>query len=100
MSITNYKPIIGYYWIDPNEGSSKDAVKVFCRGSETCLESKKSGNNVMIHSDVWHSSLIHIFFNSTSTQIAPSHFDFCVSSTAMLARTLLMTVAVVLMDSC
>ena len=27
----------GYYWIDPNEGSPKDAIKVYCKGAETCL---------------------------------------------------------------
>lgn len=30
----------GYYWIDPNEGSAKDAIRVFCKGPETCIESK------------------------------------------------------------
>ena len=27
----------GKYWIDPNEGSSKDAIEIFCQGPETCL---------------------------------------------------------------
>ncbi len=27
----------GYYWIDPNEGSPKDAIRVYCKGAETCL---------------------------------------------------------------
>jgi len=31
----SFKP--GYYYIDPNEGSPKDAIRVFCKGAETCL---------------------------------------------------------------
>lgn len=38
----NFKP--GYYWIDPNEGSPKDAVRVFCRGTETCLSPSKDNS--------------------------------------------------------
>lgn len=33
--------MIGKYWIDPNEGSSKDAIEVFCKGPETCLTATK-----------------------------------------------------------
>ena len=38
---------IGNYWIDPNEGSSKDAIEVFCKGPETCITPTKE-----VHMDI------------------------------------------------
>lgn len=35
----------GHYWIDPNEGSPKDAIRVFCKGQETCLTPRKQSNS-------------------------------------------------------
>ena len=44
----NFSPFFssGKYWIDPNEGSAKDAIEVFCKGPETCLTPTKE---VRIH---------------------------------------------------
>lgn len=41
----------GEYWIDPNQGSTKDAIKVFCNmeSGETCV----SGNPANIPGKVW-----------------------------------------------
>ena len=37
----------GEYWIDPTEGSHKDAFKVYCSGQETCIRPVKNSNEVM-----------------------------------------------------
>ena len=36
-----YSPL-GHYWIDPNEGSNKDAIQVYCQGPETCVAPQPS----------------------------------------------------------
>lgn len=39
----------GEYWIDPNQGCSRDSFKVFCNftnGAETCVYPSKSINTV------------------------------------------------------
>uniref|UniRef100_A0A665UWX3 Collagen, type XI, alpha 2 n=1 Tax=Echeneis naucrates TaxID=173247 RepID=A0A665UWX3_ECHNA len=43
----------GEYWIDPNQGCSRDSFKVFCNftnGAETCLYPSKSTNTVKMSS--------------------------------------------------
>lgn len=51
LTIRIYVPLfIGYYWIDPNEGSPKDAIRVFCRGQETCLTPQKSSGSQVYYS--------------------------------------------------
>jgi hypothetical protein len=39
----------GHYWIDPNEGSPKDAIRVFCKGPETCLTPRKQSNSQFVY---------------------------------------------------
>lgn len=42
-------PSAGEYWIDPNQGCSRDSFKVFCNftnGAETCLYPSKSVDTV------------------------------------------------------
>ena len=39
-------PPSGFYWIDPNEGSPKDAVRAFCQGAETCITPKNENSKV------------------------------------------------------
>ena len=41
----------GFFWIDPNEGSPKDAVKVFCQGAETCLKPANVKSQVSAQED-------------------------------------------------
>lgn len=40
----SFKP--GFYWIDPNEGSPKDAVRAFCQGAETCITPKNENSKI------------------------------------------------------
>ena len=37
---------LGEYWIDPTEGSTKDAFKVYCNGPDTCLKPVKNPDEV------------------------------------------------------
>lgn len=42
-------PSVGEYWIDPNQGCSRDSFKVFCNftsGAETCLYPNRNINTV------------------------------------------------------
>lgn len=42
---------VGEYWIDPNQGCSRDSFKVFCnftKGAETCLYPSKSISTVSL----------------------------------------------------
>ncbi|VDQ07784.1 unnamed protein product [Trichobilharzia regenti] len=55
---------LGEYWIDPNGGSNKDAVKVFCRlrSGETCFSPLTTSYqnrdvNKTIGKDIWFSQL-------------------------------------------
>lgn len=44
-------PPAGEYWIDPNQGCSRDSFKVFCnftKGAETCLYPSKSTSTVSL----------------------------------------------------
>lgn len=43
--------LIGEYWLDPNQGSTKDAIKVFCNmeSGETCI----SANPASVPRKAW-----------------------------------------------
>ena len=40
---------LGHYWIDPNEGSNKDAIQVYCQGPETCVTPQSSTTANKVH---------------------------------------------------
>lgn len=49
-------PPVGEYWIDPNQGCSRDSFKVFCnftKGAETCLYPSKSISTVSVFTRSW-----------------------------------------------
>ena len=38
--------LLGHYWIDPTEGSSQDAFRVYCSGQETCIHPTEEEDEV------------------------------------------------------
>ena len=53
---TSFVP--GDYWIDPTEGSSQDAFRVYCSGQETCIHPTEEEDE--FEYPVSNLSLIHI----------------------------------------
>uniref|UniRef100_A0A6Q2Y725 Fibrillar collagen NC1 domain-containing protein n=1 Tax=Esox lucius TaxID=8010 RepID=A0A6Q2Y725_ESOLU len=66
----------GDYWIDPNQGCSRDSLKVFCNftaGVETCLYPSKSVDTVKINS--WTSEKPGSWFSEFATGSKLSYVD-------------------------
>uniref|UniRef100_A0A8C2X1P0 Fibrillar collagen NC1 domain-containing protein n=1 Tax=Cyclopterus lumpus TaxID=8103 RepID=A0A8C2X1P0_CYCLU len=66
----------GEYWIDPNQGCSRDSFKVFCNftsGAETCLYPSKSINTVKMSS--WDSETPGSWYSQFTTGSKFSYVD-------------------------
>ncbi|KAG7235026.1 hypothetical protein INR49_003437 [Caranx melampygus] len=66
----------GEYWIDPNQGCSRDSFKVFCNftnGAETCLYPSKSINTVKMSS--WDTETPGSWYSQFSTGRKFSYVD-------------------------
>uniref|UniRef100_A0AAV2K842 Fibrillar collagen NC1 domain-containing protein n=1 Tax=Knipowitschia caucasica TaxID=637954 RepID=A0AAV2K842_KNICA len=66
----------GEYWIDPNQGCSRDSFKVFCnftKGAETCLYPSSSISHVKM--STWHKETPGSWYSQFSTGSKFSYVD-------------------------